>query len=523
MKKKIVLPVLLVLVIIVAITGFTSTGDVYKNLVKLKTIMDLVEQTYVEEVNGDKMVDDAIAGALKGLDPHTVYLPPKEMKTVKEEFQGNFEGIGISFEIVDGNLTVVTPIPGTPSEKAGLLAGDRIVKIDGDLTKGITNDGVFSKLRGPKGSKVHITIERPGVSEQLEYDIIRDKIPLYSVDAKFMLDDKTGFIHFSKFSETTEEEIEQALRELESKGMQQLILDLRNNGGGYLEQAQMVVDKFIPGGKKIVYTKGRIPNSTKDYTSSSKSDYRKMPMIILINRGSASASEIVSGALQDLDRALIVGERSFGKGLVQSQYELGDGSALRVTTARYYTPSGRLIQRPYDGKSIDDYYEEAHEVESVKSDSSHVYFTEMGRKVYGGGGIVPDFHVDYDTNSVYYVKLWSKNIMREFVNQYLEKNGVRLRDVYKNKQNEFIQKFNVPENEIANLSAYGASKGILVDEKAIELDKQDMLNAIKSEVARYIWGNYEAAQVRLMSDKIVKESVKLFPEARKFSESKKSK
>jgi carboxyl-terminal processing protease len=253
MKRRILLPILLLAVVLAVATGFTRTAqNIYRNIEKLKSVMDLVSQDYVDEVNQNKMVDDAIVGALKGLDPHSVYIPPKEMKSVKEEFQGNFEGIGISFEVVNGVLTVVSPIPGTPSERAGILAGDKIIRINQVPTKGITNDEVMAKLKGPKGSSVHVTIERPGVSDLLEFDITRDKIPLYSVDAKFMLDSKTGFIHFSRFAETTNDEIDRALEELEARGMQQLILDLRNNGGGYLEQAQMIVDKFLPGGKKIV-------------------------------------------------------------------------------------------------------------------------------------------------------------------------------------------------------------------------------------------------------------------------------
>ncbi len=516
MRKKIVLPLLLIIVIIVTITGFTTVGDVYKNLVKLKTIMDLVSQTYVEEVNADKLVEDAINGALRGLDPHTVYIPPKEMTQVKEEFQGNFEGIGVQFEIVEGVLTVVTPISGTPSERLGILAGDKIVKINNESTKGITTDGVFSKLRGPKGSKVHISVERAGVKDLLEFDIERAKIPIYSVDAKFMLDNQTGYIHFNRFSETTEDEIEQAIEEMEAKGMKQFILDLRNNGGGYLEQAQRIVDKFIPGGKKIVYTRGRIDNSDHDYWSTSKSDYRKFPMIVIINRNSASASEIVSGALQDLDRALIVGERSFGKGLVQSQYDLGDGSSMRVTTARYYTPSGRLIQRSYDHKSLEDYYREGHS-DTLHTDSSKVFFTEKGRKVFGGGGIVPDIHVEEDTNGTYYIKLFSSGVLREYINQYLDKNGPRYREAYKNKFNEFKTSFEISDQEMDEMFALGEKKGITKDPNGIALDKKDMKNSIKSELARFIWGNYEAAQIRLMIDKVVVESQKLFPEAKKFS------
>lgn len=246
MNKRIIMPALFVVVVIAVITGFMQTGkQTMQSSGKLRGVLDVIEKTYVEDVDANKLIDDAIVGALKGLDPHSVYIPPKEMKQVKEEFQGNFEGIGISFEIVNGYLTVVSPIPGTPSDRAGIIAGDKIVQIDRSSAKDITTEDVFKRLKGPKGTTVHVTIERPGVSELLEFDIVRDKIPIFTVDAKFMLDEQTGFIRLNKFAETSENEIEQALLELQAAGMKQLILDLRNNGGGYLEQAEMIVDKFL--------------------------------------------------------------------------------------------------------------------------------------------------------------------------------------------------------------------------------------------------------------------------------------
>lgn len=518
MSRRIVLPIVL-LALGVAVIGFTGLPqNAYKNIVKLSRVIDLVSQTYVEEVKTDKLIDDAIVGALKGLDPHSVYIPPKEMTAVKEEFQGNFEGIGIQFEVVNGILTVVTAIPGTPSDRLGILAGDHIIKIDGVPTKGITTEEVPKKLRGPKGSVVHVTIERAGMSDVLEFDIVRDKIPLYSVDAKFMLDDKTGFIRFNRFSETTSDEIEQALTELEAQGMQQLVLDLRNNGGGYLDQAHMIADKFLPAGRMIVYTKGRIPNSSREYYSSGKSSFRDLPIVAIINRGSASASEIVAGALQDLDRAVIVGERSFGKGLVQSQYDLGDGSAVRVTTARYYTPSGRLIQRPYDGKSTEDYYTELRNIDTMHTDSSKVYFTSMGRKVFGGGGIVPDHHVQNDTISSYYAKLWSKGVFRDYSNAYLEKNGSRLRDQYKGQFVAFAGEFEISEGDWRSILDVGVEKGVPIDETMAAADKTDMKNLIKGEVARYIYGSLEAARVRLMNDHMIRTAVGYFDDARKYSD-----
>ncbi len=517
MKKKIFLCLVALGFFLIA---FTPAGqNAFKSIQKLQYVLSVVTQTYVEEVNSDKLVEDAIVGALKGLDPHSVYIPPKEMKTVKEEFQGNFEGIGSQIDIVNGILTIVTPIPGSPSEKVGILAGDRVLKINGESTKGFNTDMAVSKLRGPKGTIVHIGIQRFGVGEQLEFDILRDKIPVFSVDAKFMIDDKTGYIRFVRFAETTADEVEQALKELEAQGMKQLILDLRNNSGGYLDQAQNIVDKFIPGGKKIVYTKGRLENMTRDYFSSQKSWYRKYPIVVVVNRGSASASEIVSGALQDLDRAVVVGERSFGKGLVQNQFDLNDGSSVRITTARYYTPSGRLIQHSYDGKSADEYYAEVRN-EKMKNDSTQIFYTEKGRTVYGGGGIVPDYHIDNDTVTSYYVKLWGKGVFRDYANAYLEKNGPLLRDKHKKDFRAFAKNYTLSESDVQDLIQMGVDKGIARDAVAIEKDKDEIKNFVMAEVARYIWGSLNAAQIRTQSDRMVVEAMKYLGEAKKFAEQK---
>lgn len=519
MPRKWVLPSLLVILVILAATGFSDVAQTaYRKIAKVSRVLDLVSQTYVEDVDAAKLYDDAIVGALKGLDPHSVYLPAKEMKQINEEFHGNFEGIGSQIDVVHGVLIIVSPIAGSPSEKAGIQAGDKVVSINKEPTKGITQDEAISKLRGPKGSSVHLSIERAGVSGRLEFDIVRDRIPVYSVDAKFLLDGETGFIRCIRFAETTADEIEQAVSELEAKGMRQLILDLRNNGGGYLEQAQAIVDMFIPGDRKIVYTKGRIPNSSVDYFSAEKESYRNLPLIVLVNRGSASASEIVAGAIQDLDRGLVVGERTFGKGLVQNQFDLDDGSAVRVTTARYYTPSGRLIQRPYNGKSLEDYYMEAHDIDDVRSDSSKPYYTTGGRQVFGGGGIVPDYRIDNDTVSSYYVQLWSKGVFREFAGDYLERNGPRLRDEFKSQPDVFLRNFEISDDDWKNMLALGVSKGVPINEKGAEADKIEMKNLVKSEVARFIWGAFEAARVRFQVDPAIRKAVVFFPEARQFSE-----
>ena len=379
------------------------SGDNLRDSIrKFNDVLTYTEKYYVEEVDTQKLVEAAIDGMMNKLDPHSVYIPPEQFTQVEESFRGDFEGIGIEFQIVNDTLTVVSPISGGPSEALGILPGDRIIKIEDENVISITNDQVRNKLRGKAGTEVKVTIIRVGVNKPVEYNIIRDKIPLYSVDTHFMLDEYTGYVSVSRFSETTYNELLEALNDLNKKGMQQLVMDLRGNPGGYLNQAVKISDLFIDGKKKIVYTKGRRPEFDEDYFASEKSLFESMPLIVLINRGSASASEIVSGAVQDWDRGLIVGETSFGKGLVQRQFELPDNSALRLTISQYFTPSGRLIQRDYKHKkNKEDYYSELSEDSTAEGDnlnhtaeqdsSRPVYKTNKGRLVYGGGGITPDY------------------------------------------------------------------------------------------------------------------------------------
>ncbi|TDJ00143.1 MAG: S41 family peptidase, partial [Caldithrix sp.] len=321
------------------------------NLVQIQRFMEVVRvinELYFEEVDSKELVDSAINGMLEKLDPHTVYLAKEQVQEVRERFEGEFEGIGIEFMVLDKIPTVVSPIAGSPSEQLGLRPGDQIVKIEGASTYGFTEDQVRQKLLGKKGTKVEVQIKRPTLGEPFDLTIIRDKIPIYSISSAFMIEPKTGYIRVGRFAKTTNDEFEKALEELDSQEMRRLILDLRGNSGGYLDQAVEMVDKFLESGKRIVYTRGRISSSNEDYYSTSESAYSKLPLIVLINHGSASASEIVAGAIQDWDRGLIVGETSFGKGLVQNQISLKEGAAIRVTIARYYSPSGRLIQRSYE-------------------------------------------------------------------------------------------------------------------------------------------------------------------------------
>ena len=293
-------------------------------------------------------MDGAFDGIMKKLDPHSVYIPPKELEDIDEKFKGKFQGIGIEFDILNGYITVITPVADSPSERAGLQPGDKIVKINGEDAYEIKKEQVFEKLRGKKGTPVDITIKRIGTKKLFNVTIVRDNIPIYSVRAETMIDDSTGYIRLTRFSATTKQEVEKSIKRLKTKGMKRLLLDLRNNSGGYLEQAAGIADLFIVEKDTLVYTKGKKATTKQVFIADPSRGHGELPLIVLVNRGSASASEIVSGAVQDLDRGLVIGETTFGKGLVQRQIPLKDGSAIRITIARYFTPSGRLIQRPYE-------------------------------------------------------------------------------------------------------------------------------------------------------------------------------
>jgi len=506
---------------------------------KMDRILQIVQQVYVDEPDTDKMMEGAINGMLDKLDPHSSYIPAEKQKEVDEDFKGEFGGIGIEFEIKDKVLTVVSAIPDTPSEKIGLQPGDKIVKIDNKTSYSITTEEVFKRLKGKIGTPVNISVLRAGLTKPLEYEIIRAAIPIYSVTAKCMLTDhKTGYVAINRFAQKTAAELEEALQTLESSGMKQLILDLRGNPGGLMDQAVDVVDKFLPPGKMIVFTKGRIQEVYSEYFSYDKSNYRKYPVIVLIDGGSASASEIVSGALQDQDRAFIVGTRSFGKGLVQRPFDLKDGSVARITIARYYTPTGRCIQRPYDSETgnytIDSFNEDEDQpTDSVKKKES--YFTlRKHRKVFGGGGIMPDSIVKAEALTPLLYDLYRKNIFKDLAIDYFNANKEAA-----SRWNNSIEKFNsdfiVSDKTIQDLLQLAKTNKIEIREKT-EIEKTDAeskkanityyTNAdlekslerikveIKSTIAKhYFKDNSQYPLIRVMQDNQVKTALELFHKA----------
>lgn len=506
------------------------SGDNLRDSIrKFNDVLTYTEKYYIEEVDTQKLVEAALNGMFNQLDPHSVYIPAKEFTAVEESFRGDFEGIGIEFQIVNDTLTVVSPITGGPSEQLGILPGDRIIKIDGISVIGITNDEVRQKLRGKAGTQVNVTIVRPGSSKQLEYTIVRDKIPIYSVDAHFMIDDKTGYVSVSRFSETTFDELTNALEDLKGKGMKQLLLDLRGNPGGYLNQAVQIADLFIDGKKKIVYTVGRRNEFNEEYFASETFPYEKIPLVVLINRGSASASEIVSGAVQDWDRGLVVGETSFGKGLVQRQFQLFDNSAIRLTISEYFTPSGRLIQRDYKNKKDKkDYYSEISDREesegeniehTAEKDSTKPTYKTLIKKrtVFGGGGITPDYIMKSETLTEYTQNLLKDNLFYSFVLSYLDTHSNEIKNKYGNNLSKFRKEFFINIDLLNSFVNFAKNKKVEFNQSDFEKDKDYIAARLKAQIARNFWKNDGWYSVLLEGDSQFRKAIELFNEAKELA------
>ena len=510
------------------INTVVSGDNIYDQLNKFKDVLSLTEKFYVEDVDTQKLTEAAINGLLGQLDPHSVYIPASQLQKVNEDFQGSFEGVCIEYQVLNDTLLVVTPIVGGPSEALGILAGDKIVKINDTSCVGITQSGVQTKLRGTKGTHVRVAIVRAGIKNLLDFDIVRDKIPLYTVDSSFMLDNETGYVDVTRFAATTHDEFSSAVGKMKSAGMKRLVLDLRGNPGGYLEQAFRMADELMPKGKKIVYTKGRRPEFSEEYVSSGNGKFEDVSLIVLVNSGSASASEIVAGAVQDWDRGLIVGETTFGKGLVQRQYDLKDGSAFRLTIARYFTPSGRIIQRPY-GEDKMQYQREAFERQENEGDNlSHTeekdstrptFKTAGGRKVYGGGGITPDYIVKADKLNEYSVQLRSKNIFLQYADKFLDHNGTALKAKYGKDAAMFAGEFEVTPSMLDDMRSIAKSKGIEFNQELYDKDLKFIKAFTKAYIGRSLFGNEGSARVMLAVDNQFLKAITLFPEAEEISKS----
>ncbi|MBC7826932.1 MAG: S41 family peptidase [Chitinophagaceae bacterium] len=485
----------------------------------LQEVMDLVRSRYVDPVNTDTLTEDAVQAMLTHLDPHSVFIPAIHLSEVNEDLQGNFEGIGVEFHIIRDTVHVVTILPDGPSDKAGLKVGDKFLKVGDSVVTGaaINAERIKKLLRGEGGSQVKVILLRE--DQQRPFSIMRGTIPLYSIDAAYMIDGETGFIHLNKFSGTSYEEFMQAMERLQKQGMKKLIFDLRDNGGGILGEAVDISDEFLDDNKMIVYTKGD-KQDKYEYRCKRPGSFEKGRLVILVDEGSASASEVVAGALQDWDRAIIIGRRTFGKGLVQEQYQLSNGAALRLTVARYYTPTGRSIQKPY-GNGRDAYYDEVlerfHSGEVVHPDTIKIargdsFKTKGGRMVYGGGGIMPDIFVPYDTAGFItdVTVVFRNNTFGKFIYSYYISNRPYF-DQFKNPA-DFANRFNQSEVALRSLADYAAKDSIELNIASMPLrDQQELQRRIKTWMARQIWRMDGYYQVNNIADKTVQralESVK---------------
>lgn len=484
---------------------------------KLNQILGLIDEEYVDTVNAENLTDEAIIALLTQLDPHSAYIPPVDLQGVNEDMEGNFDGIGIEFNIVNDTIVVVAAISGGPSEALGIRSGDRIVKIEGQNVAGtkIKNEDVIKKLRGKKGTKVKVEISRRSVKQLLPYTITRDKIPLYSLDAAYMVNSETGYIKLNRFAENTYDEYMDAFKKLKALGMKKMILDLRGNPGGYLSIAISLADEFLKSKEMIVYTEGRA-RSREDYTATKEGEFENQPLVILIDEGSASASEIIAGSMQDNDRAAIIGRRSFGKGLVQEQFEFKDGSAIRLTVARYYTASGRCIQRSYKN-GTDKYYEEVYHQMTNNDpqhpinvgDTIHKFKTKSGRIVYGGGGIMPDIFVPIDTSgySKYYSDIVSQGISYDFCFNYADRNRNSLLAKYKDYR-DFGMDMNLADKILQEFVIYADKNGVKRNDPEIRKSRLWLMNRLQSLIARNLWKNEGFYYIINKDDECMHEALK---------------
>jgi carboxyl-terminal processing protease len=492
--------IIFTLIFIIPPTAFSQyyQGGSNSGVKKFDFMMNLIKYQYVDSVNESKLVEKAIVETLKELDPHSMYISKKDVQKANEALVGNFEGIGVQFEILKDTITVVHPIPGGPSDKLGIMSGDKIIVIDGENVAGkkISNQFVFDRLRGKRGTRVNVSIYRKGKKDLIDYTIIRDKIPINSIDAAYIIAPGVGYINLNRFSGTSMQEFFTAVNELMNQGMKDVILDLRNNSGGYLNVAIELSDAFLPGKQLIVYTEG-MRSPREDYYSNDKPNFLDGKLVVMINENSASASEIVSGAMQDLDRGIIVGRRSFGKGLVQRPFQLPDSSEIRLTTARYHTPSGRCIQKPYT-EGVDKYYEdfsnrikhgELEHPDSIKfPDSLKFYTLKHHRLVYGGGGIMPDIFIPWDSSQIsdYYMDLRRKNVIGTFVSDYVDRNRASLQANYPD-FSTFDKKFVIDDAFMNTFFEAADKEGVKKDEKGYATSEKLIRNQLKALIAQKLW------------------------------------
>ena len=487
------------------------------NAQKFATTLFLIDNYYVDTANTEKVVEEAIIAALKELDPHSAYLSKKDVEKANEPLVGSFEGIGVTFQLVRDTITVIGPTPGGPSERVGILAGDQFIKIDGKdaFGKKVDNEYVQQHLRGKKGTKVTVSVKRGNDPELMDFEIVRDKIPLNSINAAFMLEKQIGYIKLDRFAQDSDKEFKTAMEKLRAQGMESLILDLRSNSGGYLNTAIAMVDEFLKGDQLIVYTEG-LHSKRQEWKSPDAGIYTEGKLVVLIDEGSASASEILSGAVQDHDRGVLIGRRSFGKGLVQRPFNLPDGAVIRLTTARYHTPTGRCIQRPYEGGS-ENYYKEMtkrmERGEYFHADSIHFpdslkYKTDAGRTVYGGGGIMPDLFMPADTsfNSKLYTNLVRKGVFNKYTVDYAMAHRDALKAQYPS-FDQYNRSFDVTEAMMETVKQAAANEKVEWNEEEYRRSEKYIKLQIKALIARNVWEMQQYYEVTLKEDPTLKKAV----------------
>ena len=518
------LPILLTIAVIIGVligSEFAEPKQDKKylsSIQKFRQLLEYIENDYVDSVDTESLIEESIEDMLDKLDPHTVYIPPRDRELTASQLRATYDGIGVEFNLLRDTLYVVTPLTGGPSEKAGILAGDKIISVDGENIAGVglNNRKVFDMLRGPRGSKVTVGVLRKHQEETLEFELTRGSIPQYSIDASYMIDEEIGYIKVNRFAETTYEEFKQALTALKNQGMSKLVLDLQNNTGGYMSAAIGMSDEFLPDGEVIVSQKGQSAKYDSEARATEKGIFEEGALVVLVNEGSASASEIVAGALQDNDRALVIGRRSFGKGLVQLPFDLRDGSELRMTIARYYTPSGRSIQKPYDNGQQSynsDYYNrftsgELFVKDSVHFDENLAYKTINGRTVYGGGGIMPDYFVALDTTdiSAYINRLVASNTIREYTLDYRDSHP-ELKDM---SFDEFENGFKVSNAMLEEIIDLGQKNRVRYSRRQFEKSKVLLSYLIKAQIARDIFDDNAFYKIYNNTNEIYRKAIELY-------------
>lgn len=529
---KIYLPILLAIVLMAGIyLGLllrdSQSGEAEKSFFsigfdrydKINDIINYIHDSYVDSISREDLTEEAIQAMLQNLDPHSAYIPASDFQEMNDPLMGSFEGIGIEFNMINDTVVVISPIAGGPSEKAGIMPGDRIVAVEEQNIAGVSksNTEIISLLKGPKGTEVNVSVLRRGVDEPMQFSLIRDKIPSYSLDIAYMINNETGYIRLNKFAATTHQEFLSGLDQLKEEGMVQLILDLRDNGGGFLEAAINIADELLESQKLIVYTNGRQRPQTFAYARK-KGGFESQPLIILINEWSASASEIIAGAIQDNDRGLVIGRRSFGKGLVQEQVQLSDGSAVRLTVARYYTPTGRSIQKPYENGQ-EEYYNdfmqrymdgELQDPDNIKFNDSLKFETPGGRIVYGGGGIMPDIFIPLETENQtdFFTQTANRGLVYRFAFNYADKNRATILK-HENAQN-FIEQFDIDGALYRKFLAFAEEEGI--NTRLANRQASDTLikNYLKAYIGRNVFGNEAFFPVLNNNDPALEKALEAF-------------